>query len=90
MDIGRSSDCVADAEHELTWEGILSDMNYWGLAKVDLIISDGHTGIQTAAGNMFQGSSSQMCHVPFIQVVSQILLQKISQGNCRDLEGMSE
>lgn len=61
--------CVADAEHELTWEGIFSDLQERGLSKVDLIISDGHTGIQSAAGKMFPGSSWQMCHVHFIRAV---------------------
>ena len=60
---------VADAEHELTWEGIFSDLKERGLTKVDLIISDGHTGIQSAAMRMFPGSSWQMCHVHFIRAV---------------------
>ena len=60
---------VADAEHELTWEGIFSDLKERGLSNVDLIISDGHTGIQSAAGRMFPGSSWQMCHVHFIRAV---------------------
>jgi len=60
---------VADAEHELTWEGIFSDLKERGLTTVDLIISDGHTGIQSAAGKMFPGSSWQMCHVHFIRAV---------------------
>jgi len=60
---------VADAEHELTWEGIFSDLKERGLSLVDLIISDGHTGIQSAAGKMFPGSSWQMCHVHFIRAV---------------------
>ena len=60
---------VADAEHELTWEGIFSDLKERGLNKVDLIISDGHNGIQTAAETMFPGSSLQMCHVHFIRAV---------------------
>lgn len=60
---------VADAEHELTWEGIFSDLKERGLNKVDLIISDGHKGIQTAAETMFPGSSWQMCHVHFIRAV---------------------
>jgi transposase-like protein len=60
---------VADAEHELTWEGIFSDLKERGLTKVDLIISDGHTGIQSAAGKMFPGSSWQMCHVHLIRAV---------------------
>jgi len=60
---------IADAEHELTWEGIFSDLKERGLNKVDLIISDGHPGIQTAAETMFPGSSWQMCHVHFIRAV---------------------
>jgi putative transposase len=60
---------VADAEHELTWEGMFSDLKEQGLTRVDLIISDGHTGIQSAAMRMFPGSSWQMCHVHFIRAV---------------------
>jgi transposase-like protein len=57
---------VADAEHELTWEGILSELRDRGLCSVDLVISDGHTGIQTGAEKMFPRSSWQMCYVQFI------------------------
>jgi len=60
---------VADAEHELSWEGIFSDLKERGLNKVDLIVSDGHAGIQAAAQTMFPGSSWQMCHVHFIRAV---------------------
>jgi putative transposase len=66
---------VADAEHELTWEGIFSDLKDRGLSMVDLGISDGHTGIQSAAERMFPGSSWQMCHVHFIRAV----LRKVSR-----------
>ena len=66
---------VADAEHELTWEGIFSDLKDRGLSKVDLVISDGHSGIQSAAERMFPGSSWQLCHVHFIRAV----LRKVSR-----------
>lgn len=66
---------IADAENELTWEGIFSDLKERGLSSVDLIISDGHTGIQSAAEKMFTGSSWQMCHVHFIRAV----LRKVSR-----------
>ena len=66
---------VADAEHELTWEGIFSDLRERGLSSVDLVISDGHTGIRAAAEKMFPGSSWQMCHVHFIRAV----LRKVSR-----------
>ena len=57
---------VSDAEHELTWEGVFSDLKERGLNKIDLIISDGHNGIPTAAETMFPGASWQMCHVHFL------------------------
>lgn len=60
---------IAEAEHELTWEGIFADLKERGLGKVDLIVSDGHMGIQSAAGRMFPGSSWQMCHVHFVRAV---------------------
>jgi transposase-like protein len=66
---------IADAEHELTWESIFSDLKDRGLSTVDLVISDGHTGIQSAAERMFPGSSWQMCHVHFIRAV----LRKVSR-----------
>ena len=66
---------VADAEDELTWEGIFSDLKERGLRSVDLVISDGHTGIQSAAERIFPGSSWQMCHVHFIRAV----LRKVSR-----------
>lgn len=66
---------VADAEHELSWEGVFSDLRERGLSSVDLVISDGHTGIQAAAERMFPGSSWQMCHVHFIRAV----LRKVSR-----------
>jgi len=72
---------VADAEHELTWEGIFSDLKERGLTTVDLIISDGHTGIQSAAGKMFPGSSWQMCHVHFIRAV----LRKVPRKHHKEI-----
>ncbi len=60
---------VADAEHGLTWEGMFSDLKEYSLTRVDLLISDDHTGIQSAFRRMFPGSSWLMCHVHFIQAV---------------------
>jgi putative transposase len=67
---------VADAEHELTWEGIFSDLKDRGLSTVDLVISDGHSGIPAAAETMFPGSSWQMCHVHFIRAVLRKVARK--------------
>lgn len=75
---------VADAESELTWEGMFSDLKEHGLTKVDLIISDGHTGIQSAAMSMFPGSSWQMCHVHFIRAV----LRKVPRKHHKEIAEM--
>ena len=72
---------VADAEHELSWEGIFSDLKERGLNKVDLIVSDGHAGIQAAAQTMFPGSSWQMCHVHFIRAV----LRKVPRKDHKEI-----
>ena len=60
---------IADAEYDLNWEVIFSDLKERGLSKADLIISEGNKGIQAAAETMFLGSSWQMCHVQFIRAV---------------------
>jgi transposase-like protein len=67
---------IADAEHELTWEGIFSDLKKRRLNKDDLIISDGHNDIQTAAETMFSGTSWQLYHVHFIRAVLRKILRK--------------
>jgi len=48
---------------------MFSDLKEQDLTKFDLIVSDGHIGIQSAAGRMFTGTSWQMCHVHFIRAV---------------------
>jgi transposase-like protein len=60
---------IADCEDELTWEDLFSDLKDRGLQRVDMVISDGHKGIQTAVQRSFHGSSWQMCQVHFIRAV---------------------
>ncbi len=45
------------------WLGLFEDLKERGLAGVQLVISDGHTGIQKAASAAFLGASWQMCSV---------------------------
>lgn len=66
---------IADCEDELTWEDLFSDLKDRGLQQVDLVISDGHKGIQRAVERSFHGSSWQMCQVHFIRAV----LKKVSR-----------
>ena len=66
---------IADCEDELTWEDLFSDLKDRGLRHVDMVVSDGHKGIQKAVERSFHGSSWQMCHVHFIRAV----LKKVSR-----------
>lgn len=67
---------IADCEDELTWEDLFSELKERGLQRTDLVISDGHQGIQAAAERLFPGSSWQMCHVHFIRAVLRKLPKK--------------
>lgn len=75
---------IADCESELTWEDLFADLKERGLERVELIISDGHKGIQTAAERSFPGSSWQMCLVHFIRTV----LRKIPKNQHREISNM--
>ncbi len=54
---------ITDCENEEFWAGVFEDLKERGLTGVQLIISDGHTGIQKAAEAAFLGASWQMCSV---------------------------
>ena len=72
---------IADSEDESTWEDIFSDLKERGLVKVDLVISDGHKGIQVDAERSFLGSSLKMCTVHFIRVhkeIAQLLRESLT------------
>ncbi len=67
---------IADCENELTWEDLFSELRDRGLEKTDLVISDGHRGIQSAVERSFPGSSWQMCQVHFIRAVMRKIPRK--------------
>lgn len=60
---------IADGEDELFWSGLFDDLKLRGLSGVELVVSDGHKGIQKAVQESFLGASWQMCHVHFIRAV---------------------
>jgi transposase-like protein len=64
---------VEDSEDELFWSGLFDDLKDRGLSGVELVVSDGHKGIQKAVQESFIGASWQMCHVHFIRA----LLKKV-------------
>jgi putative transposase len=60
---------VADSEDESCWEDLFEGLKSRGLRGVQLVISDGHKGIQKAVTECFLGASWQMCTVHFMRAV---------------------
>ena len=54
---------IADCENEAFWSGFFDDLKERGLQGVQLVISDGHRGIQAAVASSFIGASWQMGEV---------------------------
>jgi len=54
---------IAACENETFWSGLFDEMKERGLKGVQLVVSDGHQGIQTAVSTAFLGTSWQMCEV---------------------------
>jgi putative transposase len=60
---------VADGEDESFWESFFEELKVRGLKGIQLVISDGHKGIQKAVEKAFLGASWQMCNVHFMRAV---------------------
>ena len=56
-------------EDEPVWESLFEELKDRGLKGVELVISEGHKGIQKAVERTFLGSSWQMCNVHFMRAV---------------------
>jgi putative transposase len=67
---------IADGEDELFWSGLFQDLTDRGLSGVELVISDGHKGIQKAVEKSFLGASWQMCHVHLVRAVLRNVAKK--------------
>ena len=60
---------VAEGEDESFWESFFEELKGRGLKGVQLVVSDGHKGIQKAVEKTFLGASWQMCNVHFMRAV---------------------
>jgi len=60
---------ITDNESEGFWTGFFDELKDRGLKGVELIVSDGHKGIQAAVSSRFLGASWQMCQVHFSRAV---------------------
>jgi putative transposase len=60
---------VADSEDESCWADLFEGLKARGLRGVEMVIPDGHKGIQKAVKECFLGASWQMCVVHFMRAV---------------------
>jgi Transposase and inactivated derivatives len=67
---------VYDSETEIQWEAFFDDLKERGLTGVELVISDGHRGIQEAVTRSFLGASWQYCHVHFMRNLMKLIPRK--------------
>lgn len=72
---------VCDRESEETWAELLGDLKRRGLHGVELVISDGHKGIEAAVRRLFPQAAWQFCRVHFIRNA----LKKVSYKDCKEL-----
>jgi putative transposase len=56
---------LCDSETEMEWESFFDDLKNRGPKGVELVISDGHRGIQESVTRSFLGAAWQFCHVHF-------------------------
>ena len=65
-----------DSETEVEWESFFDDLKNRGLTGVELVISDGHKGIQESVTRSFLGAAWQYCHVHFMRNLMKLIPKK--------------
>jgi transposase-like protein len=60
---------VGDSEDGAFWTAFLRSLKARGLAGVQLVVSDAHTGLRAAIGAVMAGASWQRCRVHFLRNV---------------------
>ena len=68
---------VGDSEDGAFWTAFLRSLKARGLAGVQLVISDAHTGLKQAIGAVMLGAAWQRCRVHFLRNV----LAQVPRGN---------
>ncbi|GEM_PF-2454881 len=71
-----------------SWTGFFDELKDRDLKDVELVVSDGHKGIQAAASSRFLGATWQMCQVHFSRAVmnnipnkdKEAVAEKLRQG----------
>ena len=72
---------LADSESESSWSTMFRELKDRGLRGVELLVSDAHRGITSAATRHLQGAAWQRCQVHF----KRELLKKVSFKKSREL-----
>ncbi|MDO9539263.1 MAG: IS256 family transposase [Methanocalculus sp.] len=72
---------LMDSEGEAFWSDHFEMLKERGLHGVQLVISDGHKGIQNAVKRAFLGSSWQMCHVHLHRIIKSKGIRKSDVKN---------
>jgi transposase-like protein len=75
---------ITDNESKGFWSGFFDELIDRGLKGVELVVSDGHKGIQSAVQSRFLGATWQMCQVHFsraVLIIFQIKIRRRSQRN---------
>ena len=68
---------VGDSEDGAFWTAFLRSLKARGLAGVQLVVSDAHTGLKAAIGAVMAGASWQRCRVHFLRNV----LARVPRGS---------
>ena len=71
---------VGDSEDGAFWTAFLRSLKARGLAGVQLVISDAHTGLKAAIAAVLLGAAWQRCRVHFLRNV----LAQVPKGNAGD------
>ena len=78
---------VADTEDESFWRGLFEELKDRGLTGVQMVISDGHKGIQKAVREGFPGASWQMCLVHYMRAIMRYVPEKVRKDYIPFLKG---
>lgn len=79
---------LGDVESEETWSEVFRELKRRGLKGVQVVVSDGHEGIQAAVAKQFIGASWQRCWVHFLRSVAKKVSYRQSKAVLGDLRAL--
>lgn len=79
---------VANTESRTSWGDVFRDLHQRGLAGVQLVVSDAHSGLQEALARYFQGIPWQRCMFHFLANVRQQVRPREQRALSRDLHSV--